>query len=145
MATSFVGGVLPFHLAIHNNATPKVIERLYTYYPVCIKHRDNSGWLPLHYAADNNRIDIIPWLVELYPVALTAKDRGDRTPLDLAEISKHEEASALLKKLMSENDGVQPQLSGGEYEYYDWTEAYDDEGNVYYYNSAGEWTYEYPW
>jgi hypothetical protein len=42
--------------------------------------------------------------------------------------------------------------SGGASDYYeasagydDWTEAYDDDGNVYYYNSAGESTYEYPW
>ena len=42
--------------------------------------------------------------------------------------------------------------SGGASDYYeasagydDWTEAYDDDGNVYYFNSAGESTYEYPW
>ena len=27
----------------------------------------------------------------------------------------------------------------------DWQEAYDDDGNVYYYNSNGETTYDYPW
>ena len=27
----------------------------------------------------------------------------------------------------------------------DWQEAYDDDGSPYYYNSAGETTYEYPW
>ena len=70
VSSTFAGGVLPFHLAVYNNATPKVLSRLYVYHPNCVKHRDNNGWLPLHYAADNSRTDIIPWLVELYSLAL---------------------------------------------------------------------------
>ena len=90
---------MPFHLAVYNNATPKVLLRLYVYHPNCVKHRDNNGWLPLHYAADNSRTDIIPWLVELYSLALFSKDRGDRTPTDIAKQSKNIEARDMLERL----------------------------------------------
>jgi ankyrin repeat protein len=97
--TEGVGGVLPFHIAIRNNASVEVVKLIYSFNRSCIKHKDNLGWLPLHYAADYNRVVLIPWLVELFPTSLKISDKRHRTAKDIAANLKNIEAAAMLEKL----------------------------------------------
>ena len=97
-----VGGVLPFHIAIRNNAKVDVLKLLYEFYPPCIMHADNLGWLPIHYAAESNRIDIVLWLVELNPVSLKARDKKGRTAWDIAQTQKNNEVADILEQCAQE-------------------------------------------
>ena len=97
-----VGGVLPFHIAIRNNAKVNVLKLLYEFYPPCITHADNLGWLPIHYAADSNRIDTVSWLVELNPVSLKARDKKGRTAWDIAQTQKNNEVADILEQCAQE-------------------------------------------
>ena len=98
-----VGGVLPFHIAIRNNARVNVLKLLYELYPPCVKHSDNFGWLPIHYAADSNRVDIVSWLADLNPISLKACDKKGRTAWDIAKTQKHDEVADTLEQCAHEH------------------------------------------
>ena len=100
--TEGVGGVLPFHIAIRNNASVEVIKLIYSFYHGCINHKDNLGWIPLHYAADFNRVDLIPWLVQLFPTSLKIADKRHRTAKDIASHLKNVEAAEMLERYEDE-------------------------------------------
>ena len=65
-------------------------------------HADNLGWLPIHYAAESNRIDIVLWLVELNPVSLKARDKKGRTAWDVAQNQKNNEVADILEQCAQE-------------------------------------------
>ena len=96
------GRCLAFHIAIRNNAKVNVLKLLYEFYPPCIMHADNLGWLPIHYAAESNRIDIVLWLVELNPVSLKARDKKGRTAWDVAQTQKNNEVADILEQCAQE-------------------------------------------
>ena len=71
---------------------------IYSFYHGCINHKDNLGWIPLHYAADFNRVDLIPWLVQLFPTSLKIADKRHRTAKDIASHLKNVEAAEMLER-----------------------------------------------
>ena len=75
---------LPLHRAIIGNAAKEVIFTIYELYPTAIKHHENNGYLPMHLAAEKNRVDIIPYLYNKFPVSILKEDKVTNTPLDLA-------------------------------------------------------------
>ena len=75
---------LPLHRAIIGDATKDVIFTIYELYPNALKHQEKNGYLPIHWAAEKNRIDIIPFLYNKFPTGILVEDIVTNTPIDLA-------------------------------------------------------------
>jgi ankyrin repeat protein len=60
-----------------------------------LKHKDELGWLPLHYACRHchdgdgkSDIELISFLIQLYPKAVTTPDKFNKCPLHIAVDSR---------------------------------------------------------
>jgi ankyrin repeat protein len=58
---------------------------------------------PLHYAAQNNSVQVIPLLIEAGANIYATDSDGEQTPLDVACISNNQEAVRVLLGYMSGN------------------------------------------
>ncbi len=77
-------GRLPLHRAIVGSAEASVIMEIYQLYPHAIRHKDKNGYLPIHWAAERDRKDLILFLYENYRLGLLEEDRMTNTPMELA-------------------------------------------------------------
>jgi hypothetical protein len=78
-------GSLPLHLACQHRASFRVIKALLVHAPATAKAVDNRGRLALHYAVlAKAHYAIVELLVEMDPNAVLAKDKDQKTPLDMA-------------------------------------------------------------
>ena len=90
---------LPLGYAIRSDASKDVVKHLYDLHPDSIKYKGAYGSLPLHIAADYNRIRHIPYLAQKYPISLHEKDIEGKTPLKRAILHDNDVAAEILTKL----------------------------------------------
>ena len=92
---------LPLHRAIVGNATKEVIFTIYHLYPHAVKHQEKNGYLPIHWAAERNRIDIVPFLFSKFEKSIVYEDELTNTPLDLAMRFNRSEVYAIIEKYLN--------------------------------------------
>jgi len=69
---------------------------------------DKGGMLPMHYAcAYGTSSVVLKVLAEAYPDSLTAKEQKGRTPMHLAMVNAHRDASPGVIKFLLEGEGAQ--------------------------------------
>ena len=60
--------------------------------------KDNDGWIILHYACNKGKLELVQYLVDIYPEMLTIRDKTGRTPFLISGFSGSVE---LVKYLIS--------------------------------------------
>jgi hypothetical protein len=80
-------GLLPLHIAA-GKASVEVVGALVSAFPTAISVTDKNGWLPLHHAAyDNKHVEVIKYIHEAYPKAMTIPQASSgRLPLHYATV-----------------------------------------------------------
>ena len=75
-----------------------LLEMVRQAHPAAVSTLDRNGRLPLHWAACQNRGDILQWLVPHYSAGLLQRDASEKTPLELAKLLKGGVVAAFLKE-----------------------------------------------
>lgn len=77
-------GSLPLHCAAYYNPNLPVIQLLTEQSPRGLKEGGTNGMKPIHSAARNNRLDILQYFVNQFPVGLHCLDNQERLPIHYA-------------------------------------------------------------
>ncbi len=94
------------HTAVMND-NREMVRALFRLDPACLHRTNGDGWSALHFAAYNNRVELIRMIcAEMDGSGVDALTARSRTPMHLAAMSAHFEAVAMLRRMGSKADAM---------------------------------------
>lgn len=78
------------HLAVHHHAPLHIVQLLVAKHPESVRKKGTHGWLPLHRAVMQGRLDIVKFFIDEYEDGLRVKCTGGLLPLHLAAVTMND-------------------------------------------------------